>query len=204
MPPITTGTRRVEAAASRIVVIRGCRVLVDSDLALLYGVTAKQLNQQVRRNIHRFPSDFAFRLTQCARRELVTTCDRFERLKHASTAPMAFTERGAIMAASVLRFARAVSVSVFVVRAFVRLRAAGLGNAELARRIADFERQVTGRLAGHDELIGDIIEALKRLARPPAPPPRRRIGFVTNDCGPAAPGVGSPGARRTRRAGAAR
>ena len=95
--------------------------MIDTDLAELYGVTTKSLNQAVKRNPRRFQQDFAFRLTSGEKKELVTKCDRFERMKHSTVFPLAFTEHGAIMAASVLNSKRAVETSVYVVRAFVRM-----------------------------------------------------------------------------------
>ena len=106
-----------EAIAARIVVIRGQRVMIDADLAALYGVTTKQLNQQVKRNVGRFPAEFAFRLTATERTEVVTNCDHLRTLKYSPNLPLAFTEHGALMAASVLNSARAVEVSLYGDRA---------------------------------------------------------------------------------------
>ena len=105
-----------------ILLIRGHRVMLDADLARLYGVSTKRLNEQVKRNGSRFPKDFMFRLTAKERNEVVANCDHLQHLKFSSTLPHAFTEHGTIMLASVLNSRRAVEVSVFVVRAFVKLR----------------------------------------------------------------------------------
>jgi len=102
-----------------ILTVRGQRVMIDADLASLYGVTTKALNQALKRNRKRFPADFVFQLTRTEKRELVTDCDRFARLKHSTALPNAFTEHGAVMAATILNSDAAVRASVFVVRAFI-------------------------------------------------------------------------------------
>ena len=118
------------AIARRILVIRGHKALIDADLASLNGVTTQRLNQQVNRNKKRFPPDFVFQLTRAERDEVVANCDHLARLKYSPTMPYAFTEHGALMAASVLNTALAVQVSLYVVRAFVGLRdALGIGNS---------------------------------------------------------------------------
>ncbi len=122
--------------------IREQKVLVDSDLADLYGVTTKRLNEQVRRNRKRFPGDFMFRLTQGEKAEVVANCDHLARLKFSPSMPYAFTEHGAIMAANVLNSPRAVEVGVFVVRAFVKLRQLVATHKELARKLAELEQRV--------------------------------------------------------------
>ena len=106
----------------RILLIRGEKVIIDADLADAYGVTTKVLNQAIRRNADRFPSDFMFRLTKQEKLEVVTNCDHLQKLKYSPVNPYAFTEHGAIMVASVLNSPKAIEVSVFVVRAFVKLR----------------------------------------------------------------------------------
>jgi hypothetical protein len=162
----------VEGVERRILLLRGRRVLVDADLAALYGVRTKALNQAVKRNIERFPEDFMFQLTDEEKKEVVTNCDRLKRLKFSSGAPYVFTEHGAIMAANVLNSGRAVAASVYVVRAFVRLREMLATHAELAGKLAELEL----RIGTHDEAITALIAAIKQLMSPPAGP-RRRIGF---------------------------
>ena len=158
---------------SRILIVRRQRVILDSDLAELYGVTVKRLNQQVNRNQERFPADFMFQLT--------STEDKALRLQIATSKkgrggrrylPYAFTEHGAIMAATVLNSARAVEMSVFVVRAFVRMREMLAKNRQLAAKINELDR----RLETHDTTIQDIIEAIKELMVPQGPS-KRKIGF---------------------------
>jgi len=155
-----------------ILVIRGERIIIDADLARFYGVPTKRLNEQVRRNRARFPVDFVFRLSATEKAEVVANCDHLANLRFAKALPLAFTEHGAIMAASVLNSARAVEMSIFVVRAFVALRRAVAGNRRLAQRFAELERH----LADHDEQILPLVRAIKQLAAVPSPP-RRRIGF---------------------------
>jgi len=157
----------------RILVIRGQRVMLDADLAQLYGVKTKVLNQAVRRNATRFPPDFMFRLSHAEKKEVVTVCDHLQGLRFSPVLPRAFTEHGAIMAASVLNSERAVRVSVYVVRAFVRLRQALAAHKELGRKLAALE----GRLDRHDEEIAALLEAIRELMAPPPAPRRGRIGF---------------------------
>lgn len=157
-----------------ILLIRGERVIIDAGLARFYGVPTKRLNEQVRRNRARFPVDFAFRLTNAEKVKVVANCDHLSNLRFAAKAlPLAFTEHGAIMAASVLNSSQAVQMSLFVVRAFVALRRAIAGNRLLARRLAQLER----RLANHDDQILVIVRAIKQLTELPQAPPVRKIGF---------------------------
>ncbi|MBV8546899.1 MAG: ORF6N domain-containing protein [Acidobacteria bacterium] len=156
-----------------IVEIRGKCVMLDRDLADVYGVTTKALNQAVKRNAKRFPGDFRFQLTGAEREEVVTNCDHLLNLKYASTRPWAFTEHGALMAATVLNSPRAVQMSVFVIRAFVRLRAYVRGHAEIAKRLEALEQRVTD----HDDSLGDMFKALRALLAP-SPRNTREIGFA--------------------------
>lgn len=167
---------KVGAIQQRIFLIRGSKVIVDADLAEFYGVTTKRLNEQVKRNADRFPEDFVFQLTKSEKSELVAKCDHLSGLKHSTALPHAFTEHGAIMAASVLSTPRAVEMSVFVVRAFVQLRGMIAGHKELARRVTALEKH----LSHHDDNIKAIVAALKKLASPEDPPKTRRIGFRGN------------------------
>lgn len=159
---------------SRILVVRQQKVILDTDLAELYGVPVKRLNEQVKRNRERFPSDFMFRLTDEEQESL--------RSQNATSksgrggrryAPYAFTEHGAIMAATVLNSERAVEMSVFVVRAFVRLREMLATNEKLAAKIDELEQ----RLDTHDASIQDLIEAIRQMMLP-EPATGRKIGFV--------------------------
>src|SRR2546426_7125690 len=170
MPP----TRKIDKynVEGAIYLIRGQRVMLDSDLAAIYGVTTKRLNEQLRRNRKRFPQDFAFQLTteefRNLRPQFATSKGRGGRRYF----PWVFTEHGAIMLASVLNSDIAVQASVRVVRAFVRLREMVAANAQLAAKLEELER----RLDSHDEAIVDLFAALKRLLEP-EPKPKREIGF---------------------------
>ena len=163
-------SRRVE---SRILVLRGHRVILDADLAELYGVEVKRLNQQVKRNIDRFPGDFVLQLSSAEYESL--------RLQFATSnegrggrryLPYAFTEHGAIMAATVLNSQRAIEMSIFVVRAFVRMREALAANQQIVAKLTELECH----LETHDSDIQEVVEAIRVLMAPP-PPNGRRIGF---------------------------
>ncbi len=157
----------------RILLIRGEKVIIDADLAEFYGVPTKRLNEQVKRNKARFPDDFMFRLSADEKTEVVAKCDHLSNLKFSPTMPYAFTEHGALMAASVVNSDRAVEVSVFVVRAFVNLRRMIADDKELNQRIAVIER----RLVDHDSQIIDLVRTIKKLISPDSVPIKRRIGF---------------------------
>ncbi len=157
----------------KILLIRGQKVVLDADLAELYGVSTKVLNQAVKRNRDRFPKDFMFQLTAEEKLEVVTICDHLAKIKYSPVLPYAFTEHGAIMAASVLNSKRAVDVSVYVVRAFVKLRQMLAANKELAHKLAEMEHKV----ASHDGTIQALVAAIKKLMAPPEPK-EKKIGFV--------------------------
>jgi len=158
---------------SRILFLRRQRVILDVDIARLYGVPVKRLNEQVKRNQERFPSDFMFQLSEkehAALRSQIATSNKSRGGRRYT--PYAFTEHGAIMAATVLNSERAVQMSVFVVRAFVRLREMLATNRRLAGKIDELEN----RLDTHDSVIQELIEAIKELMTPEEPL-RARIGF---------------------------
>ena len=176
---------RIEQA---ILLVRGEKVILDADLAALYGVTTKRLNEQVKRNRNRFPEDFTFQLSweeaKALRSQIATlngpgtTGSRsqiatLKRGKNPKYRPYAFTEHGAIMAANVLNSERAVKVGVYVVRAFVKLRQMLTAHKELARKLEELERKVEG----HDHEIMALVEAIRELMAPPPAPGRKRIGF---------------------------
>lgn len=168
----------LDPISQRILIVRGHKVLLDSDLAALYGVETRRLNEQVRRNRERFPSDFLIELTAQDVANLmsqIATSSWGGRRKQ----PYAFTEHGAIMAASVLNAPRAIEMSVFVVRAFIALRETALGHRELKQQLETLERHMNSRLAVHDETINEILGAIRALMTPP-PSRRRPIGFVTS------------------------
>jgi phage regulator Rha-like protein len=171
----------IESIAERIVVLHGQRVMLDADLAVLYGVETKRLNQQVRRNLERFPADFMFELSpdewNGMRLQNATSLHRSNRR---NVAPLAFTEHGCLMLANVLRSGRAVEVSVLIVRAFVRMRSALAANAELASRVDELATAVErqgDKLATHDQVIHKLLAEIRRLTQFPESP-RRGIGFT--------------------------
>ncbi len=162
--------------------IRGHRVILAADLAEIYGVQTRVLNQAVKRNPEKFPGDFVFQLTleeaatvQRSRSQIVI----MKRGLNIKYLPYAFTEHGAIMAANVLNSPRAVQMSVFVVRAFIRMRTALASTRELARKLAELER----RIGGYDESIRTLFDAIRQLMAPSEPRPKR-IGFRVEEKGP--------------------
>jgi hypothetical protein len=166
----TGGLIPPERIDQAILLIRGQKVMLDQDLANLYGVTTRVLNQAVRRNPGRFPEDFMFRLTleeaETMRSQIVIASKRNVRFQ-----PYAFTEQGVAMLSSVLRSGRAVLVNVEIMRAFVRMRQLLAANADLARKLDALEKK-------YDAQFRVVFDAIRRLmAPPPAPTPRRRIGF---------------------------
>ncbi len=163
----------VEKIENRILLIRGEKVIIDADLAKFYGVPTKRLNEQVKRNKGRFPKDFMFRLSSDEKAKVVANCDHLNKLKYSKALPYAFTEHGAIMAASVLNTPNAIEVSVFIVRAFIKLRQLLASHKELQRKMS----QIEGRLTDHDEQIIELINLVKSLLSPKTPPKKRRIGF---------------------------
>ena len=165
----------VEQIESRIFLIRGQKVMLDADLAELYGVETKRLNEQVRRNAERFPEDFMFRLTAIEKAEVVANCDHLAKLKYSPSLPYAFTEHGALMLGNVLKSERAVEVSLMVVRAFVHLRELVSGNKELAQKLNQLERKV----GAHDRAIAELINAIRELMMPLEPKKKRPIGFAS-------------------------
>jgi hypothetical protein len=163
-----------KTSESKIRLIRGVRVILDTDLAELYGVTAKRLNEQVKRNARRFPDDFMFQLSAeelaNLRSQIVTSSSSHGGRRYL---PYVFTEHGAIMAASILNSERADEMSLFVVRAFIRMREALAANQQIIAKLSELE----SRVEGHDSDIQELIEAIRELMEPP-PASNRRIGFA--------------------------
>lgn len=162
--------------AQRICLIRGLRVVLDADLAAFYSETTKRFNQQVSRNRERFPEDFMFQLTE---EEFASLRLQFATLKtgrgqHRKYLPYAFTEHGAIMAATLLNSPRATALSVYVVRAFVELRGMLASNRELAVKVHQLERKVST----HERNIAELVDSMAGLLAAPPAPPKRPIGFV--------------------------
>ena len=184
----TGSTVLVPRIESRIQVIRGLRVMIDVDLAALYGVQTKRLNEQVKRNRERFPTDFLFQLNAAEKAEVVANCDHLQKLKFSKVLPYAFTEHGAIQAANVLASTQAVEMGIYVVRAFVQLREALSTNADVAKRLAELEMKTESLELSHDTFsrntrlqLRQLLDAVRELTTPPEPPaqPKRPIGFVT-------------------------
>jgi hypothetical protein len=171
-----------EQLASRILVVRGRRVILDQHLAELYGVPTRRLNEQVRRNAGRFPPEFVIALTN---QEVADLKSQFATSSWGGKRrlPLVFTEHGAVMAATVLNSRKAVEMSVFVVRAFLQMRDALGAHREIARRLD----QLTRKAGAHDEAILQILQALRHLTQPEEMPKRRRIGFVHDQANPPPP-----------------
>ncbi|MBF0291776.1 MAG: ORF6N domain-containing protein [Nitrospinae bacterium] len=160
--------------ARRIFTIRGQRVMLDADLAELFGVPTRRLNEQIKRNRERFPDDFMFQLTREEKEDVVANCDHLYRLKFSTVFPHALTEHGAIMAANVLNSPQAIHASVYIVRAFVRMREALAEHKEIARMVNEHER----RLNDQDEVIISIVDEMRKQRSASAPAkPKRKIGF---------------------------
>ena len=156
-----------------ILTLRNQKVLLDADLAAIYGVTTKALNQAVKRNAARFPHDFLFQLSKAEKEEVVTNCDHLARLRFSPVRPYAFTEHGALMVANVLNSAQAVKMSVYVVRAFIKQRELLMAQADVLKKLA----QMDAKLLQHDDALRVIWRELQPLLRPPPEAPKRRIGF---------------------------
>jgi hypothetical protein len=161
---------------SLIVVLRGQRVILAGDLAQLFGVTTKRLNEQVRRNLEKFPADFIFQVTKDEVIEIRNLRSQFATLRHGQHLkyrPYAFTEHGAIMAANVLNSPQAVAMSVYVVRAFIQQREVLLANETILKRLADIDKT----LLAHNAALRDVYQKLPPLLQPPPDPEREKIGF---------------------------
>lgn len=176
----------IELIQSKILVIRGEKVMIDRDLAELYGVETKQLKRAVRRNLERFPSDFMFVLTKDEYNALRYQSGTLKRGAHSKYLPIAFTEQGIAMLSSVLTCNRAVEVNIAIMRAFVQIRKIASSQEQLARKL----REIEARLEDHDESIEAIFEAIRQLITPPEKP-RKGIGFEVKE----------PKARYLKRAG---
>ncbi len=165
----------VEIIATRIFEVKGKKIMIDRDLAFLYGVPTKRLNEQVKRNIRRFPEDFMFQLTKDEKERLVANCDHLKALTFSYRLPYAFTEQGVAMLSSVLNSERAIQVNIMIMRAFTKLKELLLTHKDLAIKLEALEK----KYAEHDEKIQAIFSAIKQLLEPPLQEPKRRIGFHT-------------------------
>lgn len=160
----------LERIEGKIFLIRGQKVMIDHDLATLYGVTTKRLNEQVKRNGSRFPPDFMFQLTPDEKDEVVANCDRLKTLKHSTSLPRVFTEHGAIMLASILNSEIAIKAGIQVVRVFVQLRQILLTHKDLAKKLEDLEKR-------YDSQFKAVFDAIRQLMSKPPIPRKERIGF---------------------------
>lgn len=160
----------IDLIASKIFMIRGKKVILDRDLAFLYTVTTKRLNEQVRRNIKRFPEDFMFTLTKHEKDELVAICDRLNSMKHSTSLPYAFTEQGVAMLSGVLNSNRAIMVNIQIMRAFTQLRRMLLTNKDLRHKIEEMEKK-------YDKQFSIVFQAIKQLLEPSPVKPKPPIGF---------------------------
>ena len=163
----------VEIIATKILEIRGKRVMLDRDLAQLYGVGTKRLNEQVRRNRGRFPEDFMFRLTEDEKEKVVAICDHLKSLKFSYQLPYVFAEQGVAMLSSVLNSERAIKVNIQIMRAFVKLKELLLTHKDLAVKLEALER----KYVNHDKKIKAIFDAIKKLLETKVGERKRRIGF---------------------------
>jgi hypothetical protein len=184
----------VKAIDPVIFTIRGQRVVLDAELARIYGVTTKAFNQAIRRNKRKFPADFMFQLTveeyESLRSQIVTSSRTSNRSQFVTGfhggrryLPYAFTEHGAVMAANILRSERAIQMSVFVVRAFIRMRQMLNSQQDLARKLVKLERQLTARLDVHEVAITEVLQQIMRWLNPPQDPepPKKKIGFLVEE-----------------------
>jgi len=171
MPKLSKPSLSNELIERKIYLIRGHKVMLDSDLAQLYGVKTGNLNLAVRRNQRRFPEDFMFQLTQEETHALLLQNARAKGRGGRRTPPYAFTEQGVAMLSSVLNSERAIEVNIAIMRAFVRLRAMLATHADLARRLNELEQQ-------YDDQFRVVFEAIRELMTPEPVPPSRRIGFT--------------------------
>jgi phage regulator Rha-like protein len=172
----------IEEIDGMIRTIRGIRVMLDRDLAKIYRVPTKAFNQAVKRNRERFPEDFMFQLTLAEAKELRASWSQNVTLKRGQNVkyrPYAFTEYGALMAANILNSAQAVQMSIFVVRAFAKMREALRRTPELTRKLAALEKRLTARLDVHEAAIVEVLKEVMQILNPPPEPelPRRKIGF---------------------------
>lgn len=164
----------IQVITSKIFFIRGKKVMLDTDLALLYSVQTKRLNEQVRRNKKRFPEDFMFQLTLKEKEEVVAICDHLKFLKFSPHLPLAFTEQGVAMLSGVLNSDRAIAVNIQIMRAFTQLRRMLLTNVDLRRKIEEIEKK-------YDKQFIIVFKAIKELLEPPPVKPKSPIGFRVYD-----------------------
>lgn len=169
----------IEQIITKIFYINNHKVIIDKDLAELYHVETKVLNQAVKRNIERFPEDFMFQLNDSQKNKLVTNCDRFKSLKHSTSNPYAFTEQGVAMLSSVLRSKHAIEVNIFIMRAFVKMRSMHLINEKIFQEISVIKEELklqSRKMDSYDEEIEIIIQTIEKMLTA-EPVDSKKIGF---------------------------
>ena len=166
---MTKSVININTIEQMIFLVRNTKVMIDRDLAELYGVSTKALNQAVKRNRKRFPKDFMFQLSKKEKDELVTNCDRFSTLKHSSTNPYVFTEQGVSMLSSVLNSSKAIEVNIQIMRAFVKIREMILTHKDLSKKISNLEKKYDKQFAMVFQAIRELIEMPKKETK--------KIGF---------------------------
>lgn len=183
---MTSENQIVENVKNMIFTIRGQKVMIDRDLAMLYEVETKKLNQSVKRNIERFPNDFMFQLSNEEQKELVTNCDRFATLKHSTSNAYAFTEHGVTMLSSILKSKKAIEINIQVVRAFIALRQYALLQNSKSQEVEELKKMLllhiensNNKFSQHDKAINQIINVLNNLIENPRKP--NKIGFNIED-----------------------
>jgi len=171
---------------NKIFIIRGQKVMIDRDLAELYGVETKKLNQAVKRNITRFPAEFMLKLNNDEFLELVTNCDRFKILKHSPSTPYAFTEHGIAMLSSVLKSERAVAINIEIIKAFIRLRHYAISQMETNEQIVELRKLLMLHIENNDNKFLEYDETIKQIFRTlnnliEHPKGTKKIGFKTGN-----------------------
>lgn len=159
-----------EVIENRIILLRGKKVMLDTDLAILYQVKTMVLNQAVKRNIKRFPDDFMFRLTIAEKSEVITNCDRLKKMKYSSHKPYAFTEQGVAMLSTVLNSEKAIQVNIQIMRTFTKIKEMVISNKELRRKIEEMESKYDGKFIV-------VFKAIAKLIGEPEKENKRKIGF---------------------------
>jgi len=175
----------IETLPEKLLILQGERIILDADLATIYGVKTYRLNEAVKRNSKRFPKDFMFQLTRKEAEEVIRSRSQnaiLKRGKNIKYLPYAFTEHGALMAANILRTAKAIRMSVFVVRAFIKIRQMLSQQQDLAKKLQEVEKELKGRLDIHEAAIVSVLQRIMQILDPPPVPveeekPKRRMGF---------------------------
>ncbi len=177
---MTTKNTEVISIEPKILTIRGIKVMLDRDLAALYGVPTKRLNEAVKRNIERFPGHYMFQISRQEKQELVANCDRFSTLKHSTALPYAFTEQGVAMLSSVLNSKRAIAINIQIIDTFIALRRYALAQKpeNMARRIGILEKALLQYMDKNDKRVNEIVETINDMLSTDDEDDTKQIGFV--------------------------